>query len=266
MRLNGQKVKANLYCKELFSLFFAFFKIGLFLFGGGYAMLSLLEAEIVDKKNWISKDELGDIFAIAESTPGPISINTATYIGTKRLGILGGIVATLGVVLPSFAIIAALSVALSYVRDNKWVGFLFKGIRIGVLVLILKSVLSFFKNMRKTIFSFALMAISFALVFLLKVDVIYIMLGTIFVSSVAVAFSTCYTKKKYFVVGTPEYYCERVGKPLENGEYFSKKAVDGGILTVKPQNHANLTEKGDDASNAVLPQNDKPDDGEGGEK
>ncbi len=221
------------YFKEMLSLFWVFFKLGAFLFGGGYAMLTLLEAELVDKRKWISKEELGDIFAIAESTPGPIAINTATFIGTKRLGLLGGIVATLGVVIPAFAIIAVISVLLDLVIDNKWIGFIFKGIRIGVLVLILKAVLSFFKSMKKTLFSFALMAIAFALVFFVKVDVIYVILGTVAVCSIFVALTTAYNKRRYFVVGTPEYYSTRVGKTLENNEYFSKRAVDSGYLKVK---------------------------------
>lgn len=230
----AQRRTAREYFKELCTLFFIFFKIGAFLFGGGYAMLSLLEAELVDKKRWITKEELGDIFAIAESTPGPISINTATFIGTKRLGIFGGIIATLGVVLPAFAIIAVLSVIIDLVIDNKWVGFLFKGIRIGVLVLILKAVLSFFKSMKKTLFSFALMAAAFVLVFVVKADVVYVILGTILICSATVAFGTAYQKRKFFVLGTPEYYCARTGKALEKDEYFSQKAVESGILSVKP--------------------------------
>lgn len=227
------KRTAREYLKELATLFFIFFKIGAFLFGGGYAMLSLLETELIEKKKWISKEELGDIFAIAESTPGPISVNTATFIGTKRAGIIGGIVATLGVITPAFAIIAVISVILDLVIDNKWVDFLFRGIRIGVLVLILKAVLSFFKSMKKTLFSFALMAIAFVLVFFVKADVIYVILGTIAVCSVVVAFSTAYSKRKYFVLGTPEYYSARSGKALEKDEYYSKKAVSSGYVKIK---------------------------------
>lgn len=227
-----KKRTAREYFKELATLFLIFFKIGAFLFGGGYAMLTLLEAELVDKKKWITKEELGDIFAIAESTPGPIAINTATFIGTKRAGLLGGIVATLGVVVPAFAIIAVISVILDLVIDNKWVSFLFRGIRIGVLVLILKAVLSFFKSMKKTLFSFALMAIAFVLVFVVKADVIYVILGTIVVCSVVVAFSTAYKKRRYFTLGTPEYYSSRRGKTLENDEYYSQKAVERGYISI----------------------------------
>ena len=229
-----EKRPAKQVIKELLSLFLVFFKIGLFSFGGGYAMLTLIEAEVVDKHKWISKSELGDIFAIAESTPGPIAVNTATFIGTKRLGVFGGIFATLGVVLPSFIIIVALSYILNLVKDNKWVGFLFKGIRVGVLVLIAKAVFSFFKDMKKTLFSFAIMAISFILVFVLKADVIYVILGTILVCSIAVAVKTYATTRRCHTVGTPEYYNERVGKPVEREEYVSEKAIDADIIKIMP--------------------------------
>ena len=228
-----EKRSAKQIIKELFSLFLVFFKIGLFSFGGGYAMLTLIEAEVVDKHKWITKSELGDIFAIAESTPGPIAVNTATFIGTKRLGVFGGICATLGVVLPSFIIIVALSYILNLVKDNKWVGFLFKGIRVGVLVLIAKAVFSFFKDMKKTLFSFAIMLISFVIVFFFKVDVIYVILGTILICSIAVAVKTCVTNRRCHTVGTPEYYSERVGKPVENEEYVSQKAVDNAVIKIK---------------------------------
>ena len=88
--------------KLLFSLFITMFKIGLFTFGGGYAMIAILEREFVEKKKWLEHDEFMDIIAIAESTPGPIAINSSTYIGYKQSGVLGSLFATLGVVLPSF--------------------------------------------------------------------------------------------------------------------------------------------------------------------
>lgn len=216
--------------KELLLLFATFFKIGLFSFGGGYAMLSLIEAEVVDKHKWISKGELMDIFAIAESTPGPIAVNTATFIGTVRLGAFGGVFATLGVVLPSFIIITVLSYILNLVKDNQWVGYIFKGIRVGVLVLIGKAVWSFFKGIKKTAFSFALMTISFILVFFLKVDVIYVILGTIVLCSIIVAVKTVVDNKRYFKTGTAEYFNERVGKYLIKDEYVSEKAVDVNLV------------------------------------
>ncbi|MBO4381290.1 MAG: chromate transporter [Clostridia bacterium] len=227
------KRSAKQYFKELFQLFLIFFKIGLFSFGGGYAMLALIEGEVVDKKHWLTHAELNEVFAIAESTPGPIAINTATFIGAKRLGVFGGIFATLGVVIPSFAIIVALSYVIDLVKDNKWVGFLFRGIRVGVLVLIAKAVLSFFKNMRKTLFSFALCLAAFVLVFLVKVDVIYVILGTIVLCSIVVAWTSYWRSHHLHMLGTPEYYNENVGKPLEKDEYASEKAIDDGIVIVK---------------------------------
>ena len=95
--------------KRALSLFATFFKIGLFTFGGGYAMIPLIEKEIVDKKKWITGDDILEIFAISESTPGPIAINSATFVGYKTAGFLGALFATLGVVLPSFTIIFILS-------------------------------------------------------------------------------------------------------------------------------------------------------------
>lgn len=211
-------------------------------------MLSLIEAELVDKKGWLTKSELGDIFAIAESTPGPISINTATFIGTKRLGIFGGIGATLGVILPSFIIISILSVILNLVKDNKWVGYLFRGIRVGVLVLIFKAALSFFTDMKKTLFSFILLAVSFILVFLVQTDVVYIMLGTILLCSAIVAAKSYINHKKYHTYGTPEYYSTLKGKPLEKEEYFAQTAVESGILSVKTLDNAVYVTRLDDIS------------------
>lgn len=219
-----RRIPAKTYFKELFTLFAVFFKIGLFSFGGGYAMLTLIESEVVEKRPWLSHNELADIFAIAESTPGPIAINTATFIGTKRLGIFGGIFATLGVVVPSFAIIVALSYVIDVVKDNRWVGYLFQGIKIGVLVLISKAVITFYKDMRKNLFSFALMIASFFIVFFTNVSVIYIILSTIVLCAIVVAFRHYFNKRFYHSIGTPAYYCEKVGKKLEKDEYVRETA------------------------------------------
>ncbi len=207
------------YWKDLFILFFTFFKMGAFCFGGGYAMLSLIESYVVEKHHWLTHDELSDIFAIAESTPGPIAINTATFVGTKRLGVLGGIVATLGVVLPAWAIIIGVSYILNIVKDNVWVSYLFKGIKVGVLILISKAVIKFYKDMRKNVFSFILMLAAFSIVFFTNVSVIYVILATIVICTIATAFRYYYHKRFYHSVGTPPYYNERIGKALEKDEY-----------------------------------------------
>ncbi len=229
------KIPAKQYFKELFTMFAIFFKIGLFCFGGGYAMLTLIEAEVVEKRAWLTHSELADIFAIAESTPGPIAINTATFIGTKRLGVFGGIFATLGVTLPSYAVIIGLSYIINLVQDNKWVQCLFKGIRVGVLILISKAVITFFKDMRKNVFSFVLMISAFLIVFLTDVSVIYVMIATIVICSFGVAIKNYRNKHVYLVKGTPEYYSQKVGKPLAEDEYVSQKAYDEGKLCLKDE-------------------------------
>src|SRR5574344_471028 len=119
------------------SLFLTFSKIGAITFGGGYAMISIIKQEIVDKYHWLTDDELTEIIAIAESTPGPIAINMATYVGYKRTGILGSILATLGVVIPSVVIILIISLFLDAFMSNNYVMYAFEGIKCGVALLIL---------------------------------------------------------------------------------------------------------------------------------
>ena len=124
---------------NLFEMFFTFFKIGLFTFGGGYAMLALIESDLVEKKKWIEKEEFLDMVAIAESTPGPIAINSATYIGYKRGGVLGAIFSTLGVVLPSVIIIFTISLFLDAFLTFELVQYAFRGIQACVVYLILSA-------------------------------------------------------------------------------------------------------------------------------
>ena len=122
--------------KLILTLFLSFFKIGAFTFGGGYAMLSLLENEFVSKRGWLTKDEFLDMLAIAESTPGPIAINSATYIGYKTAGVAGSVCATLGVVLPSFIIIYVISLFLDTFLTFTLVANAFRGIQACVVYLI----------------------------------------------------------------------------------------------------------------------------------
>lgn len=159
-------------------------------------MFTMIEREVVEKHKFLTHDELMDVFAIAESTPGAVAINVATFVGTKVAGIFGGIFATFGLMLPSMIIIMALSYIIDLVRDNKWVGYLFKGIRAGVLVLIAKAVLSFFRNMRKDWFDFVLLIPSFLIAFLTDVSVIYIILGTIVICILALVIKNAINKKK----------------------------------------------------------------------
>ncbi len=132
--------------KELFELFFTFAKMGVMTFGGGYAMLPILQKEVVEKKKWATEEEVMDYFAIGQCTPGVIAVNTATFIGQKRKGILGGILATLGVVFPSLIIISLLAGVIEAFSHIEWVQHAFGGIRICVCVLILNAVVKLLKK------------------------------------------------------------------------------------------------------------------------
>lgn len=198
--------------KESLKMFLVFFKIGLFSFGGGYAMLAMIEHEVVDKRGWLTHGELLDIFAIAESTPGAISINIATFIGTKRAGIIGGVTTTVGVVLPAFLVILALSYVLDLVRDNKWVNALFTGVRVGVIVLIVHAALKFLKEMKKKVVTVLLAVAMFCLAAFTDINVIYLMLGSIGISITAVAWAHVWARRKFLITvstGTPGYVMDR---------------------------------------------------------
>ena len=167
-----------------------------------------LKHEVVDKRSWLTHGELLDIFAIAESTPGAISINIATFIGTKRAGVLGGCITTLGVVLPAFLVILALSYILDLVRDNKWVNALFTGVRVGVVVLIIHAALKFLKEMKKKVLTVLLAVAMFCLAAFADINVIYLMLGSIGISIVAVALAHFWARRKFLVAmggSTPHY-------------------------------------------------------------
>lgn len=131
---------------ELSILFFTFAKVGVMTFGGGYAMLPILEREVVENKGWATQEELTDYFAIGQCTPGVIAVNTATFIGQKVRGIAGGIIATLGVVFPSLVIISLLAGIITTFADNPMVINAFAGVRVCVCVLIFNATLKLLKG------------------------------------------------------------------------------------------------------------------------
>ena len=141
----------------LLDLFLTFAKIGAFTFGGGYAMISVIDSICVDKKKWITHDEMMDVTVIAESTPGPISVNCATFVGFKQAGLLGGIVATLGVILPSFLVIYIISMFLDNFLEITIIANAFKGIKIGVGVLIVDAGVTMLQKMKKNALSVAIL-------------------------------------------------------------------------------------------------------------
>lgn len=162
--------------KKVFQLFITFIKIGAFTFGGGYAMVPLIQRETVEKKKWINDDDILEIVAIAESTPGPIAVNSATFVGYKTAGVLGAAAATIGVVSPSFTIIYFISFVIDKFENNTAVKYAFSGIRAGVLALIIKALWTMSKKSAKNIISFIITA--FAFIFAaLNINVIYIILA-----------------------------------------------------------------------------------------
>ena len=172
--------------KEYLSLFLTMLKIGLFTFGGGYAMIALLENEFVAKKKWIEKDEFLDVAAIAESTPGPIAINAATYIGFKNAGIVGSIIATLGICIPSFVIIYAISLFFDAFLSLTLVASAFKGIQICVVYLILSVGLKMLKQMKKTWFNIIIVLIT--LICMVVLSLFAVKFSTIFYILISGAF------------------------------------------------------------------------------
>ena len=172
--------------KEYLSLFLTMLKIGLFTFGGGYAMIALLENEFVAKKKWIEKDEFLDVAAIAESTPGPIAINAATYIGFKNAGIVGSIMATLGICIPSFVIIYAISLFFDAFLSLTLVAYAFKGIQICVVYLILSAGLKMLKQMKKTAFNIIIILIT--LICMVVLSLFAVKFSTIFYILISGAF------------------------------------------------------------------------------
>lgn len=186
--------------KKLLTLFLTFLKIGAFTFGGGYAMAALLENEFTVKRGWIDRDEFLNMTAVAESTPGPIAVNSATYIGYNIAGISGAVAATVAVCIPSFVIIYAISLFFDRFLSLDIVFCAFKGIQVCVIYLILSAALRLLKSMEKSAFNIAVTVLSAALMLLF--------------SALAVNFSTVF----YILIsGAAGIFVYLIGK-LRNGK------------------------------------------------
>lgn len=155
--------------KQVLKLFLALLKIGLFTFGGGYAMIALLQNEFVSKQKWIEKDEFLDVVAIAESTPGPIAINAATYVGYKTAGVPGAIAATVGVCIPSFVIIFAISLFFDAFLSLTYVAYAFRGIQVCVIYLIMSAGFKMLKGLKKNIFNIIILSATLIIMVLFSV-------------------------------------------------------------------------------------------------
>ena len=178
----------------LIELFMTFAKIGLFTFGGGYAMLSIIEDICVEKKNWITHDEMMNITVIAESTPGPIAINCATYVGYKKGKLPGAILATLGVAVPSFVIIFVISMFLEGFLEIAWIAHAFQGIKLAVGILILDAALKMIRKMPKKRLQIGIMVAAFIVIILINVLELHL-------SSVVVMVTAALVSVAFFLAG-----------------------------------------------------------------
>ena len=154
--------------KNILRVFLVFFKIGLFTFGGGYAMIAVIERELVEKKNWLTHEEFLNIIGIAESSPGPIAINSATFIGYKRCKFFGALFATFGVILPSFIIIFAISLFFEKFLALEYVGYAFRGIQVCVAFLILSAGIKMLKHLNGSVFNIIMVSLTISAMILLE--------------------------------------------------------------------------------------------------
>ena len=182
----------------LFDLFLTFAKIGLFTFGGGYAMISIIENNCVERKQWITHDEMMNVTVIAESTPGPIAINCATFTGYKKAGFSGALVATLGMIVPSFVVIYLISVFLDNFLELTIMAHAFKGIKIAVGILILDAAITMIKKMHKKKLPRTIMIGSAIVMFCIN------LFGWIFSSISLMLISAVVSLTMFILNGTPE--------------------------------------------------------------
>lgn len=158
--------KNNLF--QILDLYFAFFKIGAFTFGGGLAMMPMMQRELIQERNWITEDELIDYYAVGQSTPGIVAANVATFVGYKQFGIIGGILATLGVVTPSLIIIMLLATLINSINEYPLVQKALKGINVAVAALLTQVIINFSKKTIKNFVNVIFMILAFVAVFIFK--------------------------------------------------------------------------------------------------
>lgn len=171
MKINDRKI--------LLQLFITFFKIGAFTFGGGYAMIPLIQREIVEKNDWVKPNEMVDILAISQIAPGVIAINSATYVGYKIAGFWGAFFSTLGVVIPSFIVIYILSFFIQQFKELVWVEYAFRGIRVCVIVIMSYSVWKLMKFDKINIAYILILTAAFIAATFTDINIIFLMLAAI---------------------------------------------------------------------------------------
>ena len=164
--------------KKLLNLFWAFFKIGAFTFGGGYAMVPLIEKEIVEKQKWVDKDEFVDIIVLSQSFPGALAVNCSTMVGYKICGIVGAVVTLLAVVLPSFIIMLMVAMYLMKFRNNIYVNAAFKGINAAVPIMVLVAIVSLSKSIRKSTMTYIIMAAALIVLLFFDINPIWVIIAS----------------------------------------------------------------------------------------
>ena len=179
----------------LLDLFLTFAKIGLFTFGGGYAMISLIENSCVEKKGWITHDEMMNVTVIAESTPGPIAINCATFVGYKQKGLIGAIAATIGMVLPSFSIIFLISMFLDNFLEIAWIAHAFMGVKIAVGILILDAAIKMIRKMQKKPIPLTIMACAFLAMLLIDIFALHVSSITLMLTAAVISLVLFLTRR-----------------------------------------------------------------------
>lgn len=170
--------------KNLFNLYFSFAKIGTFTIGGGLAMMPMMQSELIEKRKWITDEELIDYYAVGQSTPGIVAVNVATFVGYKQMGIVGGIFATLGMVTPSLVIIMILASLINSINDFPIIQKALKGINVAVAALLTSTIINFMKKTIKKFTNAIFMMISFLLVFVFKLPSFWIILFALFIGVV----------------------------------------------------------------------------------
>ena len=168
--------------KEYLNLFGTMFLIGVTTFGGGYAMVSIIQRELGEKKHWIDEEELMDYIAVSQITPGIVAVNISTFVGYKKKGNLGGIISTLGVITPSLIIITVIAAVLANFYENEWVQHVFAGIRVCVCALIANATVSFIKKSVVDILTAVVLAAVFAVAAFTSFQTVYIVLAAIALS------------------------------------------------------------------------------------
>ena len=170
--------------KNLFNLYFSFAKIGTFTIGGGLAMIPMMQSELIEKRKWITDEELIDYYAVGQSTPGIVAVNVATFVGYKQMGIIGGIFATLGMVTPSLVIIMILASLINSINDFPIIQKALKGINVAVAALLTSTIINFMKKTIKKFTNAIFMMISFLLVFVFKLPSFWIILFALLIGVV----------------------------------------------------------------------------------